>query len=138
MRGPPTDLELLEHIYSRYYSTFCSFDRDQPTRAAKIFVPINIEAIAKNFDVDGDIVFGRLYYHLNKKYGYTEEDGTKVSLFVLSAGSDRHCIQFALLSSLVATLRDERNRYLVAIWLSTAALLISVLSLVISVVSRIK
>jgi hypothetical protein len=136
MKRLPTDLEILEEIYERYYSAFCSFTREKPNRSTKVYVPIDIEAIAKHFAVDPDIVFGRLYYHLESRYGFTEPDGTKVHFFALQAGSDRHSVQFPLLAAVIASLREERNKHLIATWLSIAAIAISLVSLIVSLVFR--
>ena len=131
-RRPPTDLEILEEIYKRYYSTFISFSREKPNRSAKIYVPIDIESIAKHFSIDPDIVFGRLYYHLEQKYGFAQADGSKVYFFALQAGSDKHTVQFPLLAAVIASLREERNRHLVSTWVSIAAIVISIISLMTS------
>ena len=85
---------MLNAIYDRYYETFASFARDEPSRSAKIMVPIDIEALARDMDVDPDIIFGRLYYHLEKKHGYRRDDGSMVHLFALKASEDHHCINF--------------------------------------------
>src|SRR5438105_15946171 len=99
MKRPPTDLKILEEIYRRYYSTFVSFSPDNKERVTKNYVPIDIVRIADHFAIDKDIVFGRLYYHLERKYGYTQPDGSKVHLFSRQIGDDRHCVQFPLLAS---------------------------------------
>jgi hypothetical protein len=92
MKKIPTDLEILNVIYEKYYETFVStFDNNKTHRA---FVSIDIASVAKEMEVDPDVVFGRLYYHLEKKYGYKNEDGSKVSLFALKAGNDTNCIHF--------------------------------------------
>lgn len=62
MKWPPTDLQVLEEIYRRYYGEFAAFSRDCPERSTKVYVPIDIAAIAKHFKIDGDIIHGRLYY----------------------------------------------------------------------------
>lgn len=127
---PPTDLEILEKIYDDYYSTFASYVKGE--RTTKIFVPINIISIADHFSTDPDIIFGRLYYHLEKKYGYTQPDGSKVHLFTLWAGDDKHAVQFPLLAAVIAELREERNKYVVNTWLSIIAIVISTVALIIS------
>lgn len=66
----PTDLAILDAIYEQYYDEFASYDKESPTRSSKIHVPIDIISIAERLRVDRDIVFGRLYYHLNAKYEY--------------------------------------------------------------------
>ena len=136
MKKPPTDLEILEYIYECYYSTFISFSREKPNRSTKVYVPLDIEAIAKRFKVDPDIIFGRLYYHLDPKYGFTRPDSSRshVQFFALQAGSDKHSVQFPLLAAVIASLREERNKHLLAAWLSIAAIILSLGSLVVSLV----
>jgi hypothetical protein len=131
MKRPPTDLQILEEIYKRYYPSFSSFSRVDPTRGAKVLVPIDIVGIAKCFGIDPDII-GRLYYHLDPKYGFVQPDGSKVSFFLVQAGSDRHCVHCPLLAAVIARLREERNKHLFATGLSIAAVVISLVSLVIS------
>jgi len=131
-KRPPTDLEIMEEIYNKYYSTFISFSKEKPNRSAKIYVPIDIEFIAKRFSIDPDIVFGRLYYHLEPKYGFTQEGGAKVHFFALKAGSDKHSVQFPLLASVIASHREERNKHIVSTWLSIAAIIISIVSFITS------
>ncbi len=65
----PTDIQILDAIYERYYSTFAAFAKSAGDRSSKIYVPIDIKTIAYTLRVDGDIVFERLYYHLENKYG---------------------------------------------------------------------
>ncbi|MEX6677854.1 hypothetical protein QWI18_18220 [Pseudomonas sp. W2Oct36] len=74
----PSDRTMLELIYKLYYEEFQNHSREvESGRRSKIYVPIDCEVIAKRFDVDTDLIFGRLYYHLQKKHGYTNEDGSK-------------------------------------------------------------
>lgn len=129
----PTDYEILNAIYGRYYKTFAGFSADAPDRAAKIYVPLDIRDIAAGLGVDGDIVFGRLYYHFEQKYGY-KNDGASVHFFTLGIGDDRHCVNFPLLGAILAGLREDRRKDLWAIWLAVTSLLISMVSIVISIV----
>jgi hypothetical protein len=138
MRRPPTDLQILEEIYERYYSAFASFSPENPNRSTKVLVPIDIREIDEHFRVDGDIIFGRLYYHLDPKYGFDRPDGSKVRFFALAAGTDKHCVQFPLLASVIARLREERNKHLLTILFSTIALILSFASLVVSIVAFLK
>ena len=133
MKKPPTDLEILEEIYERYFATYVGYSRETATRGSKVYVPIDIKTIAKHFKTDEDIIFGRLYYHLEPKYGFTQDNDSKVHFFALSVGIDTHCIQFPLLASLIASLREERSKHLIATWLSAAALVVSVISIAISI-----
>ena len=66
-RRVPTDLEILEEIYERYYDVFSRFKRGDPDnpRGTKNYVPIDHRVLAEALDVEPDIIFGRLYYHLD-------------------------------------------------------------------------
>jgi hypothetical protein len=52
----PTDLQILEAIYDRYYHEFANFSTVTPDRPAKAFVKIDSAAIAAKLHVDVDIV----------------------------------------------------------------------------------
>jgi len=78
MTRPPTDLELLEFIYERYYAAFTDHSNASPARSTKNYVPIDIRPVADHFRLDPDIIFGRLYYHLDPKYRFVQPDGSKV------------------------------------------------------------
>ncbi|MEX0938747.1 MAG: hypothetical protein WDZ59_12875 [Pirellulales bacterium] len=130
----PTDLDMLNAIYERYYGTFASFTKAKPSRSAKIFVPIDIDALARDLGVDGDIVFGRLYYHLENRYRYKNDDGSLVHFFALKVGNDGHCINFTYAASVLASLRDENRKYRTATLIAIISLVVAAVSLVISIV----
>jgi len=123
----------LRTIHKSYYKQFAKFDRNDPdsVRSAKIYVPIDCKLIAKKLNVDPDIVFGRLYYHLDKKYSYENSDGSKVHLFALKVGNDSHAINFPVLSAVLADLEEKQWRFtlpiLITSLLSMAALIISII-----------
>ena len=129
MKKTPTDLELLGAIYDRYYDQFLEYSEENSDRESKIYVPIDCASIAERLGVDGDIVFGRLYYDLDNRYGYTKGDGTKVSFFAFVVGKDRHCVNLPLLASVLAGLRHENKRFMVTTWIAIIALIISSVSL---------
>lgn len=129
MKKTPTDLELLNSIYEQYYDDFAQFSKVNNDRGNKIYVPIDCASIAEHLNVDGDIVFGRLYYDLENRYGYTKNDGSKVHFFVLRVGEDRHCVNFPLLASVLAGLRYENKQFKVTTWIAIVALIISSISL---------
>ena len=134
MKRLPTDLKILNAIYDRYYDTFADFTKDDNSRSVKIYVPIDIKELAKNLKVDGDIIFGRLYYHLEKKHGYRQDDGSLVSFFSMGVGGDRHCVNFPLLASVLADLRQENRKFRIATAIAILALIISIVSLLISTI----
>ncbi|AZF43448.1 hypothetical protein C4J87_3297 [Pseudomonas sp. R1-43-08] len=125
---PPSDLKILNAIYKLYYEEFKNFTQApdvQNGRVSKIYVPINCMVIAKDLNVDSDIVFGRLYYHLEQKYGYKKDDG-RVAFFSLGVGSDKHCVNFPLLASVLAGLQEESSKFQWTIVLSGLAVAISI------------
>lgn len=132
MKNVPTDMAILDKIYNDYYDTFSEFSRDKPSRQTKIFVPLDIKKIAGELGVDEDIVFGRLYYDLEKRYGYKEDDGTNVHFFTRAAGKDRDCINFPYAASVLAALRDEKKKFGIATGLAVLSLIISVGSICLS------
>jgi hypothetical protein len=130
----PTDREILEVIYDRYYDTFAFEGRGE--RAAKNYVPVDLASVAKTLGVDGDIVFGRLYYHLDQKYGYKRDDGTHVPFFYLKLRDDRHCVNFPLLASVLASLQTEHRKFVLSTSISIISLVIAITALVVSIASR--
>jgi len=123
----PSDRKVLSTIYDAYYKEFETFILGADNgRSSKVLMPIDCKFIAQKLKVDGDIVFGRLYYHLQEKYGYTRDDGSKVAFFALMAGGDRHCINFPLAASILAGLQEENSKTQRATLLSTLAIVISI------------
>lgn len=131
MKRPPTDRKILGTIHKRYYDQFGRFGKGDPAseRESKIYVPIDCKLIADDLGVDPDIVFGHLYYHLDKKYGYSQQDGAKVHLFALEVGKDRHAVNFPLLSAVLAELEQSWVQFTIPLVISALALIISIIGL---------
>ena len=129
----PTDLEILNTVYRLYYSSYISFESGDEGRGSKVYVPVDCRKIANELRVDADIVFGRLYYHLDKKYGYKREDGSSVHLFAIKVGKDANCVNFPLMSSVLAGLRQERGRFWIGTVIAILALIVSSVSLTVSI-----
>lgn len=129
----PTDLEILNSIYEHHYPDFQAYTVENKIRASKVYVPIDIKMLAKKLKVDNDIVFGRLYYHLNEKYGYKNDDGSHVYFFTPIAGDDRNCVNFPYLASVLADLREQSKKYATATSIAVLSLLLSIVSLLISI-----
>jgi len=131
VQNSPTDLELLEEIYRRYYKSFTEFNEVTPERDSKIYVPIDIKSIAHHFNIDGDIIFGRLYYHLNPKFS-VRTDNANAPFFRFLDGENRlgkHRIQFPMLAAAIASLREARNQFLWATGLAAGSLILSIVAL---------
>ena len=128
----PSDYDILNEIYELHYDDFIHYmnNREGNTdRNSKIYVPVNILAVAHKLNVDPDIIFGRLYYDLEKRYGYEQSNGAKVAFFTPRSGSDKNCINFPYLSSVVADLREKRKKYHTAIVISFISLGFALISL---------
>jgi len=135
MKPPLTDQAILQAIYDRYYDSFAAYSEDDSSRATKNFIPIDIELIANVLGVDKDIVFGRLYYHLQQKYGYKKKDDSNVSFFSLQIKDDRHCVHFPYLASVLANLSEEDKKYQTSKLISAIALVVSIASTVIALLA---
>lgn len=132
MKKIPTDLEILSEIYNRYQDTFRAYATEDPDRIARIRVPIDINVVAEEVGVDEDMIFGRLYYHFNKKYSYRDESGDRITFFA-SIKFDGMSVNFPLVASVLADLEKEDKKYKMATSFSIAALAISVIALSLSV-----
>ncbi|HWB21502.1 MAG TPA: hypothetical protein VG652_01290 [Gaiellaceae bacterium] len=142
MKRPPTDFELLKEIYARNRDQFGTYVKGAAgSRLSKIFMPVDIEEIAHHFGVDKDSIFGRLYYHLEPKYGQepAEVGGPRKAFFspVLGDGNDseRDCVNFPLLEAVLAGLWQERRRDLWAITTALVSLGIALASLIVSILA---
>jgi hypothetical protein len=137
MRPLPTDLQILEAIYDRYYDEFQSFTTATPDRQAKNYVSIDIPALASKLQVDPDIVFGRLHYHLQEQHGFERKSGHStvyVPFFTKEFGGNH--VNFPLLSSVLASLREDERRFRSDRALSIVAIVFSVVAIVTAAVFR--
>jgi len=137
MRKPLTDRKILRAIYARYYDQYTAYNEEDPDRrSSKIWMPIDIDNMAAQLSMEPDILFGRLYYHLNNRHGYAvddqrpghENEKMRVDLFAIRIGGDHHCIHFPLLASVLATLEDQNKKYRLATTMSILALGVSILT----------
>lgn len=132
-RAIPTDEKLLATIYQRNLRAFSEWSEENKTRVTKIWVPIDIDALGKKFRCDPDLIFGRLYYHMNEKYGSSTGDGQEVNFFNMRLANDRHVVNFPLLTSVLADLEDNRKRFIISTRLAALSLVISAISIGIAV-----
>lgn len=134
-RPLPTDEHLLAMIYKKNLKAFSEWSEDNKTRVTKIWVPIDIDEMAKKYRCDPDLIFGRLYYHMNEKYASSTGDGQDVNFFNMRLGNDRHVVNFPLLTSVLANLQDERKRFIISTRLAALSLVISAISIGIAVLT---
>lgn len=132
-RPIPTDEHLLANIYKTYLKAFSDWSEENKTRVTKIWVPIDIDAMSKKYRCDPDLIFGRLYYHMNEKYGSKTGEGQDVNFFNMRLANDRHVVNFPLLTSVLANLQDERKRFVISTRLAALSLVVSAISIGIAV-----
>ena len=123
----PTDLKILKTIYKNYIEYYLS---EKGERESKNFIPIDIEKISKQLNADPDIIFGRLFFHLEHKYGYRQNDVLKVAFFTPVAGEEKNCIHFPYLVSIIAELKSENRKFLIATTISIVALIVAIIALI--------
>ena len=133
MKKPlPTDLDILDAIYERYYNQFAA-----STGQNKIYVPIDIPKIADDLKVDPDIVFGRLYYHLDPKYRFAQRGGALVFLFAKNdIPNVRDAIHFPYMASVLADLRAKNREFWIATGIAFGSLALSLIAIGISIYFR--
>ncbi|MGN8226740.1 MULTISPECIES: hypothetical protein [unclassified Gracilimonas] len=129
----PTDLEIIEDIYYRYYDEYKKYAKDEPDRIARIRVPVNIQEIADACGVEEDMIFGRLYYHFNKKYSYKDENGDTTTFF-MSEKFEGLSVNYPLVSAVLADLNSEKKRTTIFITISAVAVMLSVVAVVLALI----
>ncbi|SMO67358.1 hypothetical protein [Gracilimonas mengyeensis] len=124
----PTDLEILEDIYYRYYDEFKKYAREEPDRIARIRVPVDVKEVAKECGVSEDMIFGRMFYHFNKKYSYRDEKG-EITTFFITDKFEGLSVNFPLVAAVLADLKTEKKKVETFIIISATALVISIISI---------
>lgn len=127
----PTDLEILEDIYYRYHDEFRKYAKKEPDRIARIRVPVDVEEIAEACGVEEDMIFGRIFYHFNKKYSYTDSNG-EVTTFFTTEKFEGLSVIFPLVASILADKYQERKREQIVNILLSAAMAISIIALLVA------
>ena len=140
MKRVPTDREILEVIYARYYAKYTEVSSGLDVQASdnRIYLPVDLAAVAIELGVDGNLVFGRLYYYLDRKYAYqTQPEKAWVHLFWLRFGSPEgnHWVNFPVLASVLASLQEDDRRVKWTRNIAIGSLAVSVVALALSVVT---
>ena len=128
----PTDLEIMEELYERYFESFRKYATEDPDRIARIRVPINVQEVAEACGVEEDMIFGRIFYHFNKKYSYKDEKGN-VTTFFITDKFEGLSVNFPIVASVLADLRTEKRKTDNFLFISSTALALSVIALLIAI-----
>jgi hypothetical protein len=99
------------------------------------YLPIKVHEVATRLGCSPEMLFGRLYYHLDAKYRYTQGNGAQVNLFSLKVGSEMHCVNFPYLAAVLAEKDEEHKRQLWSLGVAIAALVLSVASIIAQVIT---
>jgi hypothetical protein len=99
--------------------------------------PLICNRIAADLKVDVDSVFGRLYFHLEPKYGeqVSETGKPRKAFFTPVAGPSQNCINFPLLEAVLAILWQRRRRDQLAIATAVVSLAIALGALIVSIIA---
>jgi hypothetical protein len=130
MKKLPTDRQVLRCIYDMYKAEYPGVPGSDGRPINDPFLPVNLNHIAGHLGCPPEIIFGRLYYHLNHKYSYERRENVDVSFFYVEFKGRTHCVQFPLLASVLASLDEDNRRQLWALRFSFVALVISIAAIV--------
>lgn len=125
-----TDREILRCIFDMYSA---EFPREN-VEAGRVFISIDIPAVAAKLGVDKNLLFGRLHFDMGTRLRHRDPKDPNVtvaSLFEPQLGSQRHVVNFPYLTAVLASLEEQRRRDLWTTWLATLALVVSVASAVV-------
>ena len=77
----PTDRQVLRCIYEMYDAAYPGVPPGEVRGENDPYLSIDVYAVAKLLDCKPELLFGRLYYYLDAKHRYKQENGALVSLF---------------------------------------------------------
>jgi hypothetical protein len=98
------------------------------------YIAIDVLTLALKLKCKPELLFGRLYYVLDYKHRYRQENGALVPLFYLKVEEKRHAVNFPYLAGILAGHNEEHLKLLWSLGLSIVALVLSVGSLAVSIV----
>jgi len=133
----PTDRQVLRCIYETYSSAYPGPAPEGGGRPPNDpFVPVDLRAVAVKLNVQPELLFGRLYYHLEAKHRYQQSSGAWVNLFLLDIQRKGHSVNFPYLAALLAGHDQEHRKQLLSLCFSLIAIGLSLASLIVSVLGK--
>jgi hypothetical protein len=127
----PTERQVLRCIFDMYEPVFPV----EGATAGKVFVQIDVEAIAQKLRCEKNIMFGYLYSHLDHKYRYQTGESTFIHLFAPRAGDLKHAINLPYLAAILAGLDQEHSKFAWSFGVSLVALALSIGSILAQLVA---
>lgn len=116
-----TDREILRCFFDMYSAEY-------PAKGDPL-VPVDINAVAKKLGCDPHLLFGRLHYDFGTRLRHRDPKDpnlTLASIFEVSAGNQRHVVNFPYLAAVLASLEEKRRHNLWTVWVATAALIVAI------------
>lgn len=135
MNSLPTDREILRRIFEMYAPSYPGTQPGEIRGKNDPYLPIKINEVATRFGCSPEMLFGRLYYHLDAKFSYTKDGNVKVHLFALNVGAEVHCVNFPFLAAVLAEKDEEHKRQLWSLGVAITALVLSLASIVAQVIT---
>jgi len=135
MSALPTDRDILKCIFEMYESAYPGKEAEGARGKNDPYMPIKIYEVAARLGCSAEMLFGRLYYHLDAKHRYTQDGGAQVHLFSLKIGDQMHCVNFPYLAAVLAERDSEHKRQLWSLGVSITALVLSVASIIAHIIT---
>lgn len=99
------------------------------------YMPIDLRGVAAKLECKPELLFGRLYYRLDAKYRYTQDNGADVHLFHMPGVTDGHSVNFPYLAAVLSEKDVEHRRQLWSLIAAFAALVVSGASIIAQVLT---
>lgn len=131
----PTDRQVLKCIFEMYKDNYPG-EKVGVKGENDPFVPVDIRAVAARLSTKPELLFGHLYYHLDPKHRYKQDNGAEVKLFILNVENKGHSVHFPYLAAILAGHDQEHRKQLFSISISLLALIISIASLLTNLFSK--
>jgi hypothetical protein len=132
----PTDREILKCIYQMYERQYPGVPPGASRGENDPHIAVDVRAVAERLGCNAELLFGRLYYHLDYKYRYKQDNGALVPLFYLQVSDKRHAVNFPYLAAVLAEHQQEYRNRLWSLGLSILAIVLSVASLAVNFYKR--
>lgn len=130
-----TDREILRCIYDMYQQQYPGPELPGGKRKNDPYLPISVREVAAKLGTSPEMLFGRLYYHLDAKYRYKDSEGAETHLFAMKVGEQMHCVHFPYLSATLAEHEAKHRQFWWTLWISIAALILSAASIISQIVT---
>jgi hypothetical protein len=122
----PTEREVLRAIYESYEASYPgkSPGENDP------YLAIDVYAVAERLKCKPHLLFGYLYYFLERKYRFETGPNTYVHLFAIKVGQLRHAVNFPYLAAILAGHDQEHSRQWWSLAIAAVALVLSLAAII--------